>query len=343
MIATISLDASQLEPLRRAPLGDPQGLEAIEGALLLLYRALQTIDPALLGKDIAAANNRKDEQALSSMRVLQEKRSLYMSEAHEFLTRIRNYAEPTFAMAFQKAKETHRNSTSSRSSTQHDFNAHDIARASLWQLRPLMIFAEDIDKKAWQDIIATYIVQARTMYQGEVQEMVMQWKNGTRRPGGEEQDALFTAQEKEADGLAGTARKLTVKRSHTLARMTRAASAEKRAVLNRNQENKQPCEAFAGALEETIPLIFTEQNFIIDFFHSDSLSIGPSDFVEAVTSSRPSERRGTNLHAPRRLVEGDRAMSQKLLGLMEGVFPTWPNEMQSLMDWALQADSLSVS
>jgi len=342
LIATISLDASQLEPLRRAPLGDPQGLEAIEGALLLLYRALQTIDPALLGKDLVAANNRKDEQALSSMRVLQEKRSLYMSEAHEFLTRIRNYAEPTFAMAFQKAKETHRNSTSSRSSAQQDFSAHDIARSSLWQLRPLMIFAEDIDKKAWQDIIATYVVQARTMYQGEVQEMVTQWKKGTRRPGGEEQDALFTAQEKEADGLAGTARKLTVKRSHTLARMTRAASAEKRAVLNRNQENKQPCEAFAGALEETIPLIFTEQNFIIDFFHSDSLSVGPSDFVEAVTSSRPSERRGTNLHAPRRLVEGDRAMSQKLLGLMEGVFPTWPNEMQSLMDWALQADSLLV-
>ena len=63
LIATISLDASQLEPLRRAPLGDPQGLEAIEGALLLLYRALQTIDPALLGKDLVAANNRKDEQA----------------------------------------------------------------------------------------------------------------------------------------------------------------------------------------------------------------------------------------------------------------------------------------
>lgn len=203
-----------------------------------------------------------------------------------------------------------------------------------------MIFAEDIDKKAWQDIIATYVIQARTMYQGEIQEMVSQWKKGTRRPGGEEQDALFTAQEKEADGLAGTARKLTVKRSQTLARMTRAASAEKRAVLNRNQENKQPCEAFAGALEETVPLVFTEQNFIIDFFHSDSLSVGPADFVEAVTSSRPTERRGTDLRAPRRLVEGDRAMSQKLLGLMEGVFPTWPNEMQSLMDWALQADSL---
>jgi hypothetical protein len=338
LIATTSLDASQLEPLRKAPLGDPQGLDAIEQSLLLLYKALQTIDPALLGKEVAAGHARKDEQALSSMRALQEKRSLYLNEAQQFLVRIRNYAEPTFAMAFQKAKESSgRNSSSSRAS-QHDLSAHDTARSSLWQLRPLMIFAEEVDKRAWQDILATYVVQARTTYSSEVQDMISQWKKGTRRPSGEEQDALFTAQEKEADGLAGTARKLTVKRSQTLARMTRAASAEKRAAINRNQENKQPFEAFAGALEDTVPLVYTEQNFIIDFFHSKSLE--NIDFAEAVMASRPSERRGTNLHLPRRHVDGERAMSKELLGLMEGVFPTWANELQALMDWALQADPL---
>jgi len=337
LIATISLDASQLEPLRRAPLGDLQGLEAIEESLLLLYKALQTIDPALLGRDGINAQGRNDEQALSSMRALQEKRSLYLQEAHEFLTRIRKYAEPTFAMAFQKAKESlSRNSTSSRTS-QVDLNAHDMARGSLWQLKPLMIFAEEIDRNAWEDIIATYVTQARGTYQIEIQEMVAQWKKGTKVPGSEEQDALFTAQEKEVDGLAGTARRLTVKRSQTLARMTRSAAVEKRAAISRNQENKQPHEAFAGALEETVPLIFTEQNFIVDFFHSKALE--STDFVEAVTASRPAERRGTNLLAPLRLIEGDRAMSQKLRGLMEGVFPTWQNELSGLLEWAL-ADPL---
>lgn len=304
----------------------------------MLYKALQTIDPTLLGKDISGTHGRKDEQALSNMKALQEKRSLYLQEAQEFLARLRSYAEPTFAMAFQKAKENlGRNSTSSRTS-QQDVTAHDLARGSLWPLRPLMVFAEEIDRRAWEDIIAIYVTQARNTYQTELSEMVAQWKKGTRRSGGEEQDALFTAQEKEGDGLTGTARRLTVKRSQTLARITRSAAADKRAAINRNQENKQPFEAFTGALEETVPLIFTEQNFIVDFFYSHSLE--SADFAEVVSTSRPNERRGTNLLAPRRLIENNRAMSQKLLGLMEGLFPTYPNELQSLMAWAMEADPL---
>ena len=48
LVDTISITADQLEPLRRAQIGKVNGLRAIEESLVLLYKALITIDPAFI-------------------------------------------------------------------------------------------------------------------------------------------------------------------------------------------------------------------------------------------------------------------------------------------------------
>jgi len=309
----------------------------------MLYKALFTIDPSLVHRGPARSTvNAFTDQNMTNMRALQEKRQLYLQDTRAFLARLRNMAEPTFdfAFAFKKTRDTlgRNNGMSARSPASSEFGAHDVARNSLWQYSPLMLFAKEVDYTTWQDIVAVYQAKARSVYQNEVRDNIMQWKKATKKPTGDEQEALFTTQEKENEGLTGTARKLTVKRSQTLAKNFRTGSIDKRFGLDKSQGSKDYLfESFAGVLEETVPLIFTEQNFIIDFFHATSLD--SVDFVDLVTSAKPSQRRGTNVLA-RKAFEPDRTMARKVFEIVESIFITWPNEMQNLADWATQQDPL---
>lgn len=336
-MSTISIDARQLESLQQSSLEDPNGLADIERSLLLLYQALRKISPSLVGHEDRVSYAGHSDQSLSSMRALQDNKEFYAKETQHFLIRLMKYAEPTFGKAFSKTKEAITRARAEQS-LRVDTAVYDLARGALWQYGPLMLFAKEIDARIWQEIMSTYQAQARTVYQDEMRDNVVGWKRLARKATGEEHDALFTSsQEKEVDGLGTAARKLTVKRSQTLAKTLRS---EKRLVLDKGQDAKlSPSECFTGALDETTPIVIMEQNFVVDFFHASSTD--SSDFVELVTASRPNDRRGTNLTA-RRPIEADRVMARKVSEIVETVFGSWSNDMQNLLDWATSADPLYV-
>lgn len=314
----------------------------------MLYQALLTIDPSIVHGDTGIAAIDDSPARLTNMRALQEKKDFYLNEAQTFLLRLRNSADPTFGMAFQRTKDImRRNKGTNDAQLNLDLGAHDLGRSQLWQYSPLMLFAKTIDIGAWQDLIMAYTERARVVYQDELRDNQMQWKKAGRKIALDEQEALFTHQEKEimdnssssGGSLGSAARKLTVKRSQTLAKtLGRSAGLDKRAILDKSQDSRlNPAESFAAALDEAIPLIFTEQNFIVDFFHASSLSAG--DFDDAVRLLRPSERQGTDLLA-KKPPETDRAAAKRVLDAMEGVFATWPSDLQGLVDWATAADPL---
>ena len=47
LLKTVSISLSQLQPLKESSLESPQGLDQIERALVLLFKAMITIDPTL--------------------------------------------------------------------------------------------------------------------------------------------------------------------------------------------------------------------------------------------------------------------------------------------------------
>ena len=47
LVKTIAITPRQLEPLRRSSPGSTDGLYAIEGSLVVLYKAMVTIDPGI--------------------------------------------------------------------------------------------------------------------------------------------------------------------------------------------------------------------------------------------------------------------------------------------------------
>ncbi|KAH8725025.1 exocyst complex component Sec3-domain-containing protein [Phaeosphaeriaceae sp. PMI808] len=342
LVETISITSGQLEPLRRAPIGKINGLKDIESSLVLLYKALITIDPSFVAggrADGAPTSSGFGNSELATMQALQEKRDRYLGEGAIFLDRLKKHMEITFGAAFMETKDALTNiDQGSMPSLKKNVEAHDIGRNELWMLSPVMLFAKEIDRSSWDALIRMYQTQAAKVYQQEVRDNILTWRKFARKPTGEEQELLFTTQEKETENIASTARKLTVKRSQTLARGLRSASGDKEGKVNKTQDGKlYAYDVFARILEDTGPVLLTEQNFITEFFHATSSDA--VDFPDAVQIAAPEARRGPNLWI-RKQFEADRAMAKHVTGVMEEIFSFWPTEIQSLVDWAVQADPL---
>lgn len=347
LVDTISITEDQLIPLRREPIGKVNGLRAIEDSLVLLYKALITIDPTFVDSSRAVGadsvnkitNSGFGNSELASMQALQEKKDRYLNEGAVFLDRLKKHMEITFGAAFLQTKETlERIDTTSMPSTKANIDAHDVGRNMLWMLSPVILFAKEIDRASWDALLRMYQNQAGVAYQTEVRDNILSWKRFARKPTGDEQELLFTAQEKEPESLTGAARKLTVKRSQTLARGLRAASADKEVKANKVQDGKLfAFDVFARVLEDIGPVLLTEQNFVTEFFHATSTD--SVDFPEAVARAYPENRRGPNLWA-RKQYEADRAMAKRVAEVMEDIFSFWPTEIQNLVEWAVSADPL---
>ncbi|KAF2842034.1 hypothetical protein M501DRAFT_1008096 [Patellaria atrata CBS 101060] len=341
LVDTISITPRDLEPLKRSSLATKDGLESIEHSLLLLYKAMITIDPNIRGAEDQnkTSNANQGINELSSMRSLQEKRDIYSNESQLFLERLKVYMDHTFGAALFNTKDALAKYSATMSSTgKLRSEPHDVARNELWKYSPLLLFAKEISMPSWEALVKMYQVRAKPLYKEEFSDDTLAWKKQARKPTGEEQELLFTSQEKETEGMATTARKLTVKRSQTLAKSLRSGSSDKPGSRSKGEKGKlQHFESFTGALEEMSPLIFIEQNFIVDFFHASS---GESiDFSDAVLAAAPGARKGTNLHA-RKLFETDRDMAKKVMEIMDDMFSFWAGDLQSMIEWALNADQL---
>ncbi|KAF2753978.1 hypothetical protein EJ05DRAFT_514463 [Pseudovirgaria hyperparasitica] len=345
LVDTLSITPGQLEALRRAQLGKTEGLEAVESALLLLYRAMRTIDPSLRHdspmSDAIDSNKRHSAfgiNEMGNMRALIEKRESYEDESTIFLERLKQFLDMTFGAALLETMDEIKrlNSDHAKINTKLDIGAHDRARVGLWQYSPLLLFAKEVDRAAWDVLVKLYRQRAGPVYQEEMRDNNSAWRKKARKPTGEEQDLLFTTpQEKENESLSTTARKLTVKRSQTLAKGLRSSHHDRN--IDKQSDKLWPYQSFSGALDEMAPLIFTEQNFIVDFFHATAAE--NADFAEIVSTIPLEARRGTNLYE-RKPFEPDRDMAKRVMDVMDDIFSFWATDMQSLMEWAVKIDPL---
>lgn len=136
-----------------------------------------------------------------------------------------------------------------------------------------------------------------------------------------------------------TARKITVKRSQTLARSLRGPLGDgSKTNLDKISDGRNlPYEVFAGMMDDLVPLIEIEQNFIVDFFHATTLET--ADFPDLVAASKPRDRRGGDLKR-HRLMEPDRELARRVTRAMEAIFSFLEQDLQNTIDWVLSQDPL---
>lgn len=336
LLKTLSISSTELRSLKEASLGSPHGLKDTENALSTLYKAMLMID-ADLGqnkKRLADASvGVYADTEFGQMRAIKEKKEEYRSAALVFLQRLKQHMSLAFKMAEQKRAEAL--AANPMDPMKLDSSARQQFRGEVWMYHPLMLFAREVSMSEWHGFVSLYEQQSKPSYQNEFRDNSLAWKRTARKPTGEEQELLFTHQEKEkeAEGITMAARKLTVRRGKTV----RAAAGFRLSSGEKKQGKIEPCEAFAGALRESLNMITEEQNFVVQFFHLNSLA--SADFSDLVTSTAPEDRRCPAFSA-KMSHDPDRQMAKRVEQIMDDVFSFWPNDLQSTVDWALQSDPL---
>ncbi|KAK6845804.1 exocyst complex component Sec3 [Apiospora arundinis] len=333
LLDTCAIQREDLRPLEVASLDTAQGLEDVEITLVTLYKAMMKIDPSMDGSEVRRSEDTSlgDQQAgfnsdYGKMRIVQEKKEMYTSSNAQFLVRFKEFMDRQFEQAARETKKALDGALSKKVDPQH----HDVGRDVLWRYSPLMLYAKDMNLLGWNSLIQTYQTANLPLYKAEFKGVLDAWKRNAKKPTGEEGDLLFTTQiEKQHESKMDTARKLTVKRSQTLAKSLRSPLEKEAGQISTRW---QMGEAF-----HLLPLVEMEQNFIIDFFHATTLET--IDFPDAVAASKPSNRRGGDLRR-HRLMEPDRELARRVTRAMEAVFSFLEQDLQSTVDWVLSQDPL---
>ena len=127
-----------------------------------------------------------------------------------------------------------------------DSAARGHFRQEVWRYNALMLFSKEVSMAEWRSLVGLYEQQSKPSYQADFRDNTLAWKQTARKPTGDEQELLFTHQEKEkeAEGLTMAARKLTVRRGKTV----RAAAGLRLASGGAKKQGKaEPSEAFDGS------------------------------------------------------------------------------------------------
>ncbi|KAL6232312.1 hypothetical protein BDW75DRAFT_217955 [Aspergillus navahoensis] len=339
LLKTLSISSNDLQPLKEASLSNIDGLRETELTLSTLYKAMLTIDPDIWHnkKRLDAAGGHGTvgvyaDTEIGQMRAIKDKKEEYRFHTSSFLQRLGQFMGIAYQVAAQKRADAAANSQ--KDPMKLDGSSRAYARRELWVYSALTLFAREVSGTDWQGLITLYEQQAKQSYQVEFRDNNMAWKRTARKMTGEEQELLFTHQdkEKEAEGITTAARKLTVRRGKTVrAAGLRLPSAEKQ------HGRLEPFEVFAGTLQETVKMISEEQNFLVRFFHLTSLS--NADFADIVASGAPDERAVPDFTI-KQSPDPDRGMAKKVEQAMDELYSFWPIDMQNLVDWSIKADPL---
>jgi hypothetical protein len=271
---------------------------------------------------------------IGQMRAIKERKGEYRQAALTFLQRLK----PFMAVAFKTAEQKRADAVagSPRDPMKLDGSARQTFREEVWRYNPLMLFAKEVSTSEWHDLVQLYEQQSKPSYQNDFRDNTLAWKKAARKPTGEEQELLFTHQEKEkeGEGITMAARKLTVRRGKTIRAATglRLASSEKKPT-----SKVEPCEAFASGLRETLHMITDEQNFVVQFFQLNSLAT--ADFSDLVAAASPENRQCPDFTV-KQSPDPDRQMAKRVEQIMDEIYSFWPNDLQSMVDWAVQADPM---
>ncbi|KAF7597064.1 hypothetical protein BBP40_010538 [Aspergillus hancockii] len=341
LLRTLSISSVDLRSLKEASLSNPDGLKDTETALSMLYKAMLMIDSDIWQNKKRLVDAAGDHGSLGvyadteigQMRAIKEKKEEYRSQSRLFLQRLKQFMAIAYKVAEQKRVDAAAANT--KDPMKLDSEAREYFRRELWMYNALMLFAREVSGAEWHGLINLYEQQAKLPYQNDFRDNSFAWKKAAKKPTGEEQELLFTHQEKEkeSEGITLAARKLTVKRGKTM----RAAAGLRPSLGDKQRGKLEPYEVFSGALHESLNVISEEQNFLVHFFHLSSLS--HIDFPDLVASANPDERRMPGFSA-KQLHDPDRGMARKVEQIMDELFSFWPTDMQNLVDWSIKADPL---
>ncbi|KAJ6262766.1 hypothetical protein Dda_1323 [Drechslerella dactyloides] len=351
LLQTVSISPEEIETLQNSKV-QADNLPDIESSLSIIYKAIITIDPTAT----ANAGNRRasgetevedvslGEVGMGKMMALRDKKDKYVEDSKTFGRRLIEYMKIKYRqdMMMLVKQETvaptgKSGSKTPATNTRPKAASHMAMYHSLYKFAGLILFIHDVDKNSYNTLMKEYTVASKEQFSEEIQNHIWGWRAIMRKPTPEDQEILFTHSEKEPEGAA--ARGLGVMRSATRAKPFRSTASDggPKATGEKIQDGKLTgSECFGGFIDEIIPLVAAEQNFLSEFFH---ISSQIQTFLEFVQTGHPDDRRPTDLNR-RRAPELDKHISKKLADAMSEIFGFLSPQIQSFVGTITSNDPL---
>ncbi|KAL5611696.1 uncharacterized protein BROUX77_001852 [Berkeleyomyces rouxiae] len=350
ILDTCSISSRHLDVLKIENF-DARGLKSIEDALVILYKAMVRIDPNVhkyepsKGEDANAAksNTMNDvmqgstlNSSYGQMRIVQEKKEYYLQESLAIMRRYVGWISIEYEAAFG---ETHK-ALDKALARKTDRELYQTHRNYLWGYCALNLYARDVHTEQWNELIHNYTARSHELFRVEFTSVIDSHKSNARKTLMNDDEVLFTTQpEKHHDNIATTARKLTVKRSQTLARTFRSDASKAPPMPKSNTDSRDlPFEVFRSVLYDFVPLIEMEQNFFIDFFHATIMET--ADFNEFIANRPANNVPPEGKWSASRRMEPDRELGKKVTKSMEAIFSFLEKDLQRMIEWVLSTNPI---
>ncbi|PHH54538.1 Exocyst complex component 1, partial [Ceratocystis fimbriata CBS 114723] len=350
ILDTCSISSRHLDVLKVENF-DARGLKSIEDALIILYKAMVRIDsnvhkyePSKGDETSSAKNNAMNDpiqgntlnSSYGQMRIVQEKKEYYLQESVAIMRRYVGWMAIEYEAAFA---ETHK-ALDKALARKTDRELYQTHRSYLWGYCALNLYARDVHTEQWNELIQNYQARSHELFRAEFTSVIDSHKSNARKTLMNDDEILFTTQpEKHHDNIAATARKLTVKRSQTLARTFRSDASKAPPLPKANTDSRDhPFEIFRTVLYDFVPLIEMEQNFFIDFFHATIMET--ADFNEFIASRPSNNVPPEGKWSASRRMEPDRELGRKVTKSMEAIFSFLEKGLQRMIEWVLSTNPL---
>ncbi|KAF3939974.1 hypothetical protein ABW19_dt0210613 [Dactylella cylindrospora] len=344
LLQTISIAPEEIETLQNAKVQADQ-LATIESSLSVLYKAILTIDPSVGSKALNSEASSEEapigDSGMGKMVALKDKKDKYTNDCRAFSRRLIEYMKIKYRQDLMTLVEpagaiTPTGKSNPKSPTtivRPKPQSHNAVYISLYKFSGLVLFTKDVDIASYFNLVKDYTAAVKDQFTEEIRGNVWGWKKIMRKPTSEDQEILFTHTEKESEGgVTGTVRTLTVKRAATRARAFKSPLSDGSAKSEKEkaQDGRLPGnECFAGFIDDIVPLVASEQNFLSEFFHMSSVNQSQT-FLEFVQTGHPDDRLPGDL-GRRRVPEQDKLVAKTLYETMSEIFGFLGGEMQKFV------------
>ena len=179
LLTTLSIPSSDLQALESAPLEDHNGMGAVEKSLIMLYRAMVTIDPEIRQNQLRQASATKNDRTgvgvyadteIGQMRAVRQKKNEYREEASLFVRRFNQHMTGIFKSVEERNSEENSRSLASSSSASLLLPGLQKSRTQLWSYGPMILFVREVNPYEWQTLISSYEISIKSTYQEQFRE-----------------------------------------------------------------------------------------------------------------------------------------------------------------------------
>ncbi|KAL1748585.1 exocyst complex component Sec3-domain-containing protein [Schizophyllum fasciatum] len=301
LLQTVQVSKQTLVALTQESLEKPQGIQNLEEAAAELYKALQ----AAKDRDMAATMERLES---------------YHTHNSQFCKRILDYLTIMFTAQSKMLLGDY--SGVLRNNGRLSIVPHTEMEQYLGRYAGLMLYLKEMDEAIYGKLCATYFSAASELHSTQVRALLSGYLATIKKASEEDQDQGFGAPATSSSAI----NKSNLRRAGTVLR-------EGRKDKERPSGDVVAADALSRILEETMPIVSRESEFIADFLQINEAGLTFADYMGMDNYFRRQAARQAGL---------SQTTMKLVRGALDLIFGFLPMELKGWIDAALAKDNTQI-